>query len=207
MMNALRSLATRKIWRFPIWAYVVTIVVVAAAVSGGGSDAEPSPVASSSEPEPTESASDPEPTESASEPSPAAELADFSTRSWESQIDEIAASDASPISKGDAVDALAREYSMTPADITEQTAYLVEQVQSRAIINRSDDKEFMFSLMFIGRAIDRAVDDGDERAEDAFAFDAYQVALNLARETEGVDSSFIQANLEQLDDAIAENGW
>lgn len=134
-----------------------------------------------------------------------ATLAAFSLRAWESQVDDIAASDASPISKGDRVDALAKDYLMTATDITDQTAYLAEQVRTRSIAIRSGDKPFMFRAMFIARTLFRAVDERHVTAN--FANNVWKVARDLGRGTETADSNFIQVNLARLDEVIAENDW
>jgi hypothetical protein len=184
MSSTLRNLATRKIWRFPVWAcLIVAFIVVGALIAGGGDEQPPKP----------ELAATTEPAEAA--------LASFSDLNWEAEIDAIVDSDAGLISQGDEVVRLAKSYSMTEADIAEQTSFLVEQVKTRAIVDQADDKRFMYRLAFIARSIEVALDDADGRPEDGFAYDSWQVARDLGRESESPSSSFIQANLSRLDDA------
>jgi len=207
-------MATYKIWRFPIWAYAVVALMIIGAASGGGDNgtetnaAEPAGngAETADQAVETEPTAAPDPT-AVSEPADEAQLAAFAGRAWEAEVDAVVAGDDSPTAKIDGVAALVKSYSMTEADVTDQTSYLVEQVRSRAIVDQADDKQFMHRLAFVARSIDRTLDDADGRPEDEFAFDLWQVARDLARETETPDSEFIRANLEQLDDAIAENGW
>lgn len=237
-----RRIATRKVWLFPVWVYVLAALVVSAALGGGGSTddqtaAEPAAtVAPTAAPEPEPAATvapttapEPEPAATAAptvaptaEPpatavptvAPTAEptasvLTAFSDGAWETRLGPIIFGDDSLIAKGDAVVALAKEYSMTSTDIEEQIAYLVELVQTGSIVDRAEDKVFMFRLMFITRSLERAIDsldDPNRSEEQSFAYDAYQIARDLAREVETPDSDFIKSNLAQLDDAITDIG-
>ena len=220
MLSTLRDLATRKIWRFPVWAYLIVAFIVVGALSDGGGDEQPPKpeLAATTEPaaeveaeattEPATEIEAEATTEPAAEIEPAeAALASFSDLNWEAEIDAIVDSDATLIAQVDEVVRLVKSYSMTEVDIAEQTSFLVEQVKTRSFVDQADDKRFMYRLAFIARSIEVALDDADGRPEDGFANDFWQVARDLGREVESPDSSFIQANLDQLDGSISENGW
>ena len=223
-----RRIATRKVWLFPVWVYVLAALVVSAALGGGGSTddqtaAEPvttaaPTVAPTAEPPataaPTVAPTAEPPATAVPTVAPTAEptasvLTAFSDGAWETRLGPIIFGDDSLIAKGDAVVALAKEYSMTSTDIEEQIAYLVELVQTGSIVDRAEDKVFMFRLMFITRSLERAIDsldDPNRSEEQSFAYDAYQIARDLAREVETPDSDFMKSNLAQLDDAITDIG-
>jgi hypothetical protein len=207
MLSTLRNLATRKIWRFPVWAYLIVAFIIVGALSDGGGDEQPPKPELAATTEPAAEVEAEATTEPAAEVEPAEASASFSDLNWEAEIDAIVDSDATLIAQGDEVARLAKSYSMTEVDIAEQTSFLVEQVKTRSIVDQADDKRFMYRLAFIARSIEVALDDADGRPEDGFANDFWQVARDLGREVESPDSSFIQANLDQLDGSISENGW
>jgi len=186
-----------------VWAYALVVLLFIGAATSGGTT-EDSSQTNEGDQELIEPAGDPEPEQvTEADPSPEA----FAGREWEAQVAAVATSSASPIAKGDEIDSMVKQYSMTEADIAAQVDYLVDQVRTRTIVSQAEDRTYMFRLMFIARSVDKSIDDEDMRPEDGFAFDAYQVARDLARGTETPDSDFIQANLEQLDRAIFANGW
>lgn len=198
-ISSLRDLATRRLWRLPLWLYVLAAVIVAGALNGGNNEAESMQAEARSASPTTESSNEPARGQPALRP--------FAGDGWKAELEAIRAGNGSEVQKLDMVADLARDYEMTAADIGSWTEFLVTNVERRLIVLNANDQEYQYRLAFIARSIDLALDDSEQRAEDEFAFDVWQIARDLARGTETPGSSFVLSNLDQLDRAIAANGW
>ena len=131
----------------------------------------------------------------------------FADGAWEAEVQRIVESDSSLGDKSREIDELARGYNLETDDLIEQGEYLIAEVKSRNLVAQADNKAYLFRAQFIARSIDRHLDDSLAQPIDGFAFDFYQIVRDLARETESPDGNFVQANLQQLDRAIQEQGW
>ncbi len=121
---------------------------------------------------------------------------------WEDDLAVIVASEDSLIAQARSIDDLGRSVTFVGAEREAFFDEMVEAAKSGEIMTNTDPA-YLSRMLFVSRAL---LDDSDS-PQNNFVFDYYQVARDLFRQTEERDGSFIQANMSQLNDAIAEQGW
>lgn len=189
-----RPVDAPKPWYYRPWFLVsaTALVALAWAASGGLLDGTESaaPTRATTTTAPTST------TTAAAEP-PAAPEAD-----WSDQLQAIAAAGGTPRDQLDGATRLGREIRFTPAEAEAELSEMVDHVKSREILNGPSGESWAVRQLAVAKAIE--IHFGAESAAGQFAFDYYQVVRDLFRGTEAVGSDFINANLRQLDNAIAE---
>ena len=132
------------------------------------------------------------------------------TISTEGEISAIHAGEGSLGSKADAAIFLAYKDGKANLDEPEVDAEaeaqpyvddIIERVLNEEIITNTD-KEFLLNQVYAGALVDAVY--GEGTTEQTIGFDYMQVARDLYRETTTAEEAFVQSNMKQLHDSIAE---
>lgn len=125
---------------------------------------------------------------------------------WKTNVKDLAGkSDLSKTEKADQVEAAAREYSASDAELKDFEAYIVNEFNSGKYLQSIDNDAYMLENIFKARVI--IVKYGDEAAPIAdFAHDFWQNTKYTYRGADAVDSDSVKSNEDQMMKALAKMG-
>ncbi|MFJ8088379.1 hypothetical protein ACIQ7N_09270 [Lysinibacillus sp. NPDC095746] len=136
------------------------------------------------------------------EEKPVAKAESIEGATWQTKVKEVASLNSTPSKKFDTIEAYAKKYPATKAEIKEFEDYMKAEYKTKKYLADVQNNEYMLENIFKAYVVNRYYGEEESPIND-FVFGFYQNANYTFKELESINSHAIKYNERQMDKALA----
>jgi hypothetical protein len=135
------------------------------------------------------------------EEKPVAKVEPTEDATWQEKVKEITSLSSSPSKKFDTIEAYAKKYPATKAEIKEFEDYIIAEYKNKKYLADVQDDEYMLGNIFKAHVVNRYYGEEETPIND-FVFGFYQNSNYTFKGLESTNSHAIKYNERQMDKAL-----
>lgn len=136
------------------------------------------------------------------EEKPVAKVKSTEDATWQDKVKEVASLNSTPSKKFDTIEAYAKKYPATKAEIKEFEDYIIAEYNNKKYLADVQNDEYMLGNIFKGYVVNRYYGEEETPIND-FVFGFYQNSNYTFKGLESTNSHAIKYNERQMDKALA----
>lgn len=135
------------------------------------------------------------------EEKPVAKVKSTEDATWQGKVTEVASFNSTPSKKFDTIEAYAKKYPATKAEIKEFEDYIVAEYKNKKYLADVQNNEYMLGNIFKAYVVNRYYGEEETPIND-FVFGFYQNSNYTFKGLESINSNAIKYNERQMDKAL-----
>ncbi|MFJ8519020.1 hypothetical protein [Lysinibacillus xylanilyticus] len=135
------------------------------------------------------------------EEKPVAKVESTKDATWQGKVKEVASFTSTPSKKFDTIEAYAKKYPATKAEIKEFEDYIVDEYKNKKYLADVQNNEYMLGNIFKAYVVNRYYGEEETPIND-FVFGFYQNSNYTFKGLESINSNAIKYNERQMDKAL-----
>jgi len=135
------------------------------------------------------------------EEKPVAKVKSTEDATWQGKVKEVASFNSTPSKKFDTIEAYAKKYPATKAEIKEFEDYIVAEYKNKKYLADVQNNEYMLGNIFKAYVVNRYYGEEETPIND-FVFGFYQNSNYTFKGLESINSNAIKYNERQMDKAL-----